>query len=127
MAKNHNALVADTEKYNNLVSDLNSRFQAVIDDFKNQHEAKLVALETDIQASTDTLEKLSSEQFEKMEAYISERSDKWHDTDSGTSFTEWKDDWGEFNSQITITPDFDCFNGMEISFDEAIEIPKFNR
>jgi hypothetical protein len=37
-----------------------------------------------------------------MEAYMSERTDKWHDTESGMNFTEWKGDWADFELEHLI-------------------------
>jgi len=127
LTDNHNDLIANTEKYNNLITELNSRIQAVFNEFVEQNESQLVGLETDIQSTADNLEKLSLAQVQKMEDYISERSEKWHDTDSGLNFTEWKDDWEEFANDVVRTPDFDCFSGIEIQLEEKLKIPKFNR
>jgi hypothetical protein len=62
-----------------------------------------------------------------MDDYMSDRTKKWHDTESGMNFTEWKEDWEEFSNYVVITPNFDCFNGMEILPEEQIKLPKFNR
>ncbi len=127
LTKYHSELTAYTKEYNDFILTLNARIQSVVDDFKNQHSDRLLSLETDMQSTADLLEKRANDQIEKMESYMSERTEKWHDTESGFNFTEWKELWEEFSYSVAIIPNFDYFNGMEISLEQNIEIPKFNR
>jgi len=76
---------------------------------------------------TEQLEKLSGEQVENLDDYMSERSDKWHDTDSGIEFQHWLDAWQEFNSDVTRIPSFDCFGGIDVSFEETITLPPMKK
>lgn len=127
ISKNFKNLTEDTEKYNSLISELNAKIQTVVDEFKEDNEGELIGLETNILSCSERLEMQSNEQIKLMESYMLNRSEKWHDSESCFGFTQWLEDWQEFNDLVTKTPNFDCFNGISISYEELIELPKFNR
>ncbi|KZN63331.1 hypothetical protein [Pseudoalteromonas luteoviolacea] len=127
IAQLHGELSSNVDEYNSLVKDLNSRLESVISDFQQEHGDKIVSLEADMLSVTEELERLSSEQVKKLDEYISERSDKWYDTDSGIEFQHWLDDWQQFSSDVTKLPSFDCFCGIDVSLDEVITLPSIKK
>lgn len=127
ISKNFKNLTEDTEKYNALIAELNAKIEAVVDEFREENESQLIGIETNILSYSELLEKHSNEQITLMESYMLDRSEKWHDSESCVGFTQWLGDWQEFNDLVTRTPDFDCFNGISVSYEELIQLPKFNR
>jgi hypothetical protein len=120
-------LTAEHNKYNLLVADFNADILAVVEKFKAERESELIAIETNIESLSTALKNISVIQSDKMDDYISERSERWHDTDSGLNFTEWKEDWEEFGELVCIAPDYDFINGISVSYTDGVEMPKFNR
>lgn len=123
----HGALESERTKYNDLVSDLNARIKAVVDEFNQEHEAQITSVDESYRSIKEQLFDLAKVQVDKMAGYIAERTEKWPSTESGEKFLDWKDAWAEFNDDIDHDLDIGYFEGVDIPESEAVEMPSDKR
>lgn len=69
------------------------------------------------------LESLVEKQNSLMLDYMDERSDKWHEGESGVNFTQWQEEWESYATDVVICPDFTVFDGLGISYFESVPLP----
>lgn len=92
----HNRIVFVAKQYNALILDLDSQIKELIDVFNAQHSEQIEELQTAYNASAAELKSLVLDQVNLMEAYMGDRSDSWHDSDSGSDYLFWSELWQEF-------------------------------
>jgi hypothetical protein len=127
IASLHAELEAGRDKYNALSVELNAKLFATLTKFKDDYESELIALELENTVITNKLSALTLIETEKMESYIDNRSDSWHDSDAGCDFINWYDEWVEFQSSIEDELDFGVFNGVDLWQSENVKKPSNNR
>ena len=116
----HTSLKAAYDKLNAHIAKLNSRVEKVIEQYNAEFGDELVALEVEIQSMSTGLSNISTSVADRMENYIADRTDKWHDSDAGMHYTYWMEDWQVYSTEIESFPDFGLFDNLHI---EPIETP----
>jgi uncharacterized protein YukE len=123
----HKKLTSATDRYNELVSILNSQIHKVVEGFYEEHASEMKCLSETFNQTSELLESLVEKQNTLMLDYMDKRSDRWHEGEAGVNFTDWQMDWESYATDITIYPDFDVFEGLSISYFESVSLPSFTR
>lgn len=92
-----NALRADCYS---LSDELNHRVSGAIQAFMNENEPRIKALEKGIRENHDSLIALLDPEVERLEGYISERSERWRESEQGVKFEQWCDELSLFKEDI---------------------------
>ena len=119
----HLTVEAERSKYNDLVADLNARIKIVVDEFHENHEGALLAMESNYQAAYNKLCSCIEVQTTSMSNYELERSDSWHDG-AGVEYTEWRTDWECVGGDMEDYLDIGRFEGVEVLDSSVSELPK---
>lgn len=127
LAQHHKEINEAYGQLNALTDDLNKKINAVIEAFKVEHDNELVSLEEKIEGHSNYLCTEASIITEKMESYISDRSESWHDSDASEAYTEWLEDWEDYIAEVSHTPSFDIFDGLQIRQVDEITLPLASR
>lgn len=120
---NHNSLEKNRESYNHLAAQLHEELQTVIDAFSEKHADQLQRLEEEIALSTDRVQELVTIQTKKMEDYECQRSDAWHDGQSGEVFRNWLESWEDYVRELDYRVDFGIFERQIPVTSEPITLP----
>lgn len=78
----------------------NSDLQAAIDQYNAQLDTVLDPLVSAIDAANearDDARTFAEEVVGEMQDYAGERSDKWHESDAGSDFDSWQNEWEAIN------------------------------
>lgn len=111
-------------EHEKLVADAKKVLESAIEVFLRENQSRIKSLEEAVKSSATELLKLSQDNSEKMESYILDRSDAWHETDSAHHYSDWSEDWSTFSQELN---EIDCFCfQIDLSIDSealCIEIP----
>lgn len=93
-------LKTDSQTIDALVSELGDAKDDVIRAIEtaNAEVAKANAAIAAYNEILDSARELKEEVTGRMEDYVSERSEAWHDSDSGRAFAEWQSTWNDFDA-----------------------------
>ncbi len=116
----HEQLQNKVAAHNEHLEKLEAQVNKVIELYMKEHSE---AVESNIDAINELqnqLEQLSETQLSKIDDYIVERSDNWHDSEAAATMDDWRYSWEEYSSNII--DNLDGYPFFSISFD-AIEVP----
>lgn len=119
----HDSLELQRDKFNRLSLELHEKIQNVINSFVEEHENEIAVIGCEYELAQEQLGKLVVKQTEKMDGYLLERSDSWHDNDSGVVFNEWLDCWNDYATQIETNLETWIFEGSDLTRSEPNELP----
>lgn len=90
------ALEKEREDINSFIADLNDAVSNAVDQTTNDAGNNIFEQIALYNEKLNELNEMLSENQAKMEVYSEHRSEKWHDSDAGMLYEEWKSDWDEF-------------------------------
>lgn len=113
-------------QFNGLLSNLDSQITSVVQEFNNKHSEQLEELQALYNEVALELKGVVSKQIVLMETYIGDRSDAWHDGDSGSDYRYWSELWEEFNEFLERAEYQEFDFEVKLSSFELEELPPFN-
>ncbi|EMK6588076.1 hypothetical protein V9K25_004150, partial [Vibrio navarrensis] len=122
----HDRMTSIKSKYNDLLNDLDSQIQNIVEAFNEKHSEELEQLQASHSEAAEELKGMISSQVDEMERYIQARSASWHDSESSLNYLYWSELWQEFLDFLE-RAEYQEFD-IEIKLEalEAEELPPFN-
>jgi len=96
----YNTLTSIKRDHEALQRTLENQLQDIVSAFNAKNKAVLEKMQEDYLSANSDLTEISNAIHSKMENYISDRSDKWHDSESGDKYTIWAEEWGHFAKEL---------------------------
>ncbi|EJG0226536.1 hypothetical protein DBT82_RS18615 [Vibrio parahaemolyticus] len=113
-------------QFNSLLSDFDSQIKKVVDEFNDKHSEQLEELQVLYSEAALELKGVVSEQIDLMKTYIGDRTDAWHDGDSGSKYCYWSELWEEFNEFLERAEYQEFEFEVKLRTFEFEELPPFN-
>ncbi len=110
----HDALELSRSKFNSLSLELNKQLQEVVESFKAEHEDELEGIQNEYDTAQNQLIEVVSIQTGKMDSYMSDRQDSWHDKSAGVVFNDWLETWTDFSENVEAELDLWVFEGIDL-------------
>ena len=112
-------------QHDELINSLDKDVQALVSKFNLENDKLFSQMKEQYESIVDQLKAFASDKAQEMDAYISDRTDKWHDSDAGFTYRYWQEEWQDISDEFAEAAcvDFD----IEINFQRLPEIeePRF--
>lgn len=84
-----------------MVESINQQIESILENYTDDEGRTLNEALQNFKEKRDELSELVQEVVAQQEDYISERSEDWHDSESGESYQEWATEWEEFGDDLS--------------------------
>ena len=79
--------------HNELIGELENELRQIVSRFNDENNIQIDKMKIEYSDLAESLKTLSINQTTKIDDYIQDRSDKWHDSDAGENYAVWLSDW----------------------------------
>lgn len=112
------------DELNDLVGELESKLNAVCDQFNDEHAAKIEKLIETYNESTEQYIKTLLAQEEKLTDYYDSRTEKWQESPRGVAYSDWLYDIKEAAPEVECVYEGDVpVNSIELKRLDLITLP----